>query len=235
MPYSFFITGSGTDIGKTKILCSLIYNLKQYGYSASAIKPIVTGYNDQQENDITQILKSYDKEYSQDNINKIAPWRFLEPLSPDMAARINHTQLIFNNIADFCYDYLYKATEDFAFIEGIGGVMTPVSEKKTILDLIKVLNIPAIVVVGSYLGALSHALTTIKVLEKFTIRIALVCVNQINDNDISLDETLITLKNFLPYQIVPIKKLENGQNYINFSNEVISHLKSFHYAGEYNI
>lgn len=152
----FFITATGTDIGKTYVTCSLIRNLRMQGFRVKALKPVISGY-DEKESDLSKLLDAL----GGGNIEDISLYRLKAPLSPDIAAKREGVQLDFQKILDFCesakdYDYL--------FIEGAGGLMTPLTTQHSYLDLIKALNTENILIAGAYLGTISHTLTAANLL-----------------------------------------------------------------------
>jgi dethiobiotin synthetase len=81
-------------------------------------------------------------------------------------------------------------------IEGVGGVMVPLDERHTVLDWIAALRIPALVVGGSYLGAISHALTALDALRSRDIAVAALIVNETPQSSVALDETAATIARF---------------------------------------
>jgi dethiobiotin synthetase len=81
-------------------------------------------------------------------------------------------------------------------IEGIGGVMVPLDDEHTVLDWMAALNIPVILVAGSYLGSLSHTLTSLDALRRRDIIIKALVVNETPAPTVSITETVATLKRF---------------------------------------
>ena len=81
-------------------------------------------------------------------------------------------------------------------IEGIGGVMVPLDDKRTVLDWMAELNIPVVLVTGSYLGSLSHTLTGLDALRRRDLNIKALVVNETPDATVPMVETLSTLNRF---------------------------------------
>ena len=94
---------------------------------------------------------------TEEAVAEITPWRFAAPLSPDMAAAREGRRLDLGDIVAYCR----AAHGDPLLIEGIGGAMVPLNDEHTVLDWIADLGAPALVVTGSYLGTISHTLTTL--------------------------------------------------------------------------
>ena len=80
-------------------------------------------------------------------------------------------------------------------IEGAGGIMAPLNDSETMLDLAVALGLPAIFLAASHLGAISHALTGLAVLKGRGVTAPLVLVNETPDSTVDLHETVATLAN----------------------------------------
>jgi dethiobiotin synthetase len=88
------------------------------------------------------------------------------------------------------------ARKGVLLIEGIGGVMVPLDEHRTVLDLMSVLRIPVILVAGSYVGTISHSLTALEVLARRNIDIAAIVVSESVGSAAPLDETVAAIARF---------------------------------------
>jgi dethiobiotin synthetase len=162
----FFVTGSGTDIGKTHIACALLRAWRARGVACDALKPVVSGYDDGKPagGDPALLLEALGRDVTAENIARIAPLRFTAPLAPPLAAKAERRAIDFDALIALCRARMLEARGPL-LIEGAGGVMSPLSEGATVLDLIEELAAPVIFVAGSYLGAVSHALTGLETLE----------------------------------------------------------------------
>lgn len=212
---TYFITSSGTNIGKTMVTARLVGEQRKAGKSIHVIKPIITGFtwHGLRHNDTGRILAALGKEATPENVNAMSPWRFEEPLAPDMAARREGRELDFVALTAFCRDAMAEGT-DTCLIEGVGGVMVPLDAGHTIADLIAALDVPSIVVVGSYLGTLSHSLTTIEAMRARKLPIAAIVVSESEDSPVPLDETADTISRFepeIPVRMMPRRKFVDGE------------------------
>ncbi|MFT6105818.1 MAG: dethiobiotin synthetase [Rickettsiales bacterium] len=199
----FFVTGTGTDIGKTFVLEKLSNKLLLEGKKINLIKPIISGFSgDDPNSDSAKILKILGKDLNEENLNKISPYRFDAPLSPNIAASIENKNIDFEELVFFCQNRIAEARKNnyYLLIEGAGGVMTPIDNNKTFADLMFALKIPAILVTGNYLGTISHTLTAIKSLEVHGIEIAKIIFNQ-KDGEVDNFGNLETLRKFTDIKI----------------------------------
>lgn len=198
----YFITSTGTGIGKTFVTASLCHQLRQQGKPVQALKPIISGYDaDDFTNDSAQILASLGLEPTGEAQAEISPWRFAAPLAPNMAAAREGRSLRLAEVIAFCQTP--DSTLQTLLIEGVGGVMVPLNNEHTVLDWMVALRWPVIVVTGSYLGTISHTLTAVEVLRQRQLAIAAIVLSESEGSPVPMDETAATLQTFLP-NTVPV-------------------------------
>ena len=155
----YFITGIGTDVGKT-IASAIITQALQADYW----KPIQAG---DLENSDTHKVKSWvDNDHTVFHPNAYA---LKTPMSPDAAAKIDGVKI---NVATI----ERPKTENSLVIEGAGGLLVPLNETEMILDLIRPTD-KVIVVSKHYLGSINHTLLTIQHLQFHNIPIAGILFN----------------------------------------------------------
>jgi len=194
-----FITGTGTDIGKTYVSAGLIRAFTRDGRRVTALKPVVSGFDPGafSGSDPAMLIEAAGLTPTLEAIEAISPFRFHPPLSPDMAARAEGGTLDFDKIIAFCREAeARRQAEDVLLIEGVGGLMVPLDQQHTVLDWMVALNQPLILVTGSYLGAISHCLTALDVLERRGLTLVALVVNESAASTVPLDETLETLRCF---------------------------------------
>lgn len=186
----YFITATGTDLGKTWLTVGIIAACRARGKPVRALKPVMSGFdaNNPAESDAAKVGAGV----TADEIAAIAPWRFAAPLSPDLAAAREGRQIDFAALVDWCRAEI-DANNNLLLIEGIGGVMVPLDARHTVRDWIAALGVPTLLVVGSYLGALSHTLTALVALKAVGIVPAAIVVNESTGSTVSLDDTLASL------------------------------------------
>ena len=159
-----YITSVGTGIGKTLVTTILCHQLMSGGRAVRAIKPVVSGFlPDDPASDPALILQSLGQAPTPQSIAAISPWRMKAPISPHLAARLEECTIRIDDVAAFCHEHAPE-NDELLLIEGAGGVMAPIDESHTGLDLIARLGHPVILVTGSYLGAISHTLTAVAAL-----------------------------------------------------------------------
>jgi len=157
---NYFITGIGTNVGKTIVSAIITEALK-----ADYWKPIQSGTNEGLDSLTIKGLISNTKTI-------IHPEAYLlrEPLSPHMAAKIDGITIELENIQ-------LPKSQNNLIIEGAGGLMVPINNKHYVIDIAKKFDCEIIVVVSNYLGCINHSLLTIDYLIKHNFKIKALIFN----------------------------------------------------------
>lgn len=194
---AYFVTSTGTDVGKTFVTAGLIRTLRVSNQAVAALKPVVSGYDSSvvETSDPAVLLKALGRPVAADEVERIAPWRFRAPLSPDLAAAREGRSIAFDALIDHSRTAIAN-TNGILFIEGVGGIMVPLDAKRTVLDWMAALNIPLLLVVGGYLGTISHTLTALDVLAQRRLSIAAIVVSESERNPVELDDTVASIARF---------------------------------------
>ena len=218
-----FITSTGTNIGKTYLTNLLIKRALKLNYKINAIKPIISGFSmaNLEKTDSGIILKALSM--NKYRIDEISPWRFKDSLSPDMAAKLAKKEIKFKEVINFCHSRIKSnKNNDILLIEGVGGTMVPINSKYTILDLIKNLNVPIILTIGSYLGSISHTLNSYEVLIKNNVNINSIVLNESNENNVGMKLIKSSLLNYI--KTIPIYSLKRNHKNNNVVDKILDNL-----------
>lgn len=191
-----FITATGTEIGKTFVTCSLAWRLRARGETVRVVKPVVSGFDPADtESDVQRILDCIGQRPTFSAVEAVSPWRFADPISPDMAAKRAGHPISFDALIRFCR----RAGEGDGtlLIEGIGGAFVPLTARHLVADWIAELDCRTIVVTGTYLGTLSHTIATVQAMRFRGIRVASLIVSESVTSAVSLDETVEAFRHWL--------------------------------------
>lgn len=214
-----FITATGTDTGKTFLACGLVRELKSRRKNVRALKPVVSGYDrSSPDNDIAKLLAAQHLPYVDDNIEAISLYRMRTPISPDVAARRESVKIDYNRIVDFCNK---SAGTFYGVVEGAGGVMTPIADGKTNLDLITSLRLSVVLVGSDYLGSISHILTACSTLKAHGVTIHAVVVSESESPSIPLGEMAAVLRQYLEYPIVLLPRGSGSEGAIGALADIL--------------
>jgi dethiobiotin synthase len=159
-PEKIFVTGTDTDVGKTIISALLVL-----GLGARYWKPIQSGTEEPTDAQKIQKITGLDKKYFLPETYKLRA-----PLSPHLAARLDGVCIDLNDIC-------LPECKGSLIVEGAGGVMVPINEKHFMLDLMKKLSLPVLIVARSTLGTINHTLLTVDKLRQAGLEILGVVLN----------------------------------------------------------
>ncbi len=211
---SYFITATGTEIGKTYVTAGILRAARAAGWQAGAVKPVLSGYSlaSAAESDPALLLAAMGKRVTARNIAAISPWRYAAPLSPDMAAQREGRWIDIAALTQFCRAAMAQPA-DMLLIEGVGGVAVPLDGKTLVADWIADLAVPAVMVAGTYLGTISHSITAAEALWARKVRIAALVLSESPDSPVPPAETADVLGRFLNVPIHVIPRDLNDQSF----------------------
>ncbi len=173
-----FIIGIDTEIGKTTIAAGLSNLLFRKGMEIGVMKPFATGikrYSKDFKSLDTKMLKNASG--NKDNDNIINPFFYSMPTAPYLAKKI----LKLNENIDI-EEILNKYKEienrhDFTIVEGIGGLMVPLSKDFSVADLASIINIPIILITSNRIGSINHIIMTSRLAILYKLKIKGIIIN----------------------------------------------------------
>lgn len=175
-----FITGTDTDVGKTMVTAALLAALRQTSINAVVMKPVQTGCATNKGRlsapDLDFCCRKAALEIPLKDEQLVCPYRFAPACSPHLAANLANQKISVEKIKR-AYKKLSEV-HDFVLVEGAGGILVPINNKLFMLDLIKILDLPTIIVARAELGTINHSLLTIRELQKNNIEILGVVFNE---------------------------------------------------------
>jgi dethiobiotin synthetase len=154
----FFITGIGTGIGKTLVSAIITEVL-----NADYWKPVQAGDLDNSDSQKVKDLISNTKTFIHPEV-----YRLTHAMSPHAAAVLDGVNIDLELISEF-YDKIKN--QKSLIVEGAGGLMVPLNDKSLVVDLIKKIEIPVILVSQNYLGSINHTLLSVEALKSRNIPI----------------------------------------------------------------
>ena len=205
-----FITSTGTGIGKTFLTAGLVSYFRNQGKNVEAYKPVISGFDHSspEASDTGILLSALGRPLSAEEIGRISPWRFAVPLSPNMAARKEGRAIDFQALVTYAGKCATSA--DVVLIEGVGGIMVPLDDHHTVLDWMLALRLPTLLVVGSYLGTISHTLSALDVLGRHGIDVRAIVVDETPDSTVAVEDTVATITQFAKKtEVVALPRLGN--------------------------
>jgi dethiobiotin synthase len=175
MLHGLFITGTGTDVGKTVVSAALMHRYRSMA-RMRYWKPVQTGIEQDDDTATVRILgECDDKELFRDGI------RLPGPVSPHLAAELSQTSI---QIPELAARIASEPVSVRWVIEGAGGVLVPINNSQSMVDLMVHLQLPVLVVARSELGTINHTLLTLEALRARSLQVAgVVMVGERNSNN----------------------------------------------------
>ena len=171
------VTGTDTDVGKTLVAGAIARTLRGRGTSVDVFKPIATGCKSVRGN-----LVSTDAEFlaacsnSEQSLSEITPLRYRPALAPNAAARREGRPIDLDAIFDACRRL--EGRGKFVIVEGVGGLLCPITDEFWVIHLAKLLSLPVVIVARAGLGTINHTLLTIHAARGAGLNVAGVVMNR---------------------------------------------------------
>jgi len=174
---SLFVCGTDTGVGKTIITGLLAKTFIDEGYSVITQKWVQTGSKGFPQDIATHLkLMGKSKKYVDRLMDLVCPYVFKYPASPHLSAKLERKKIEVRKIKK-AYKKLCDIF-DIVIVEGVGGALVPLNDKTLLLDVVKELKIPVVLVVGNKLGAINHSLLTAEAIKKRGLKIVGVVFNE---------------------------------------------------------
>tara|TARA_R110002050_G_scaffold9504_1_gene33105 strand:+ start:246290 stop:246946 length:657 start_codon:yes stop_codon:yes gene_type:complete len=208
---SIFVTGTDTDVGKTRISVALIELLQRQHQRVAAMKPIASGCELTNEglrnDDALKLAEQANVDLPYDVIN---PYAFSPAIAPHIAAEQVDMGIDLAVIKQN-FDLIQQQAEAVV-VEGAGGWLVPINPTETIEDLAVALSLPVILVVDIRLGCINHALLTVRAIESTGLKLQGWVANNFGCNPESMEiaETL-TQRIWAPC-LGYVPRLEEGES-----------------------
>ena len=177
MSPGLFFTGTDTGVGKTFITAAVARLLRQQGRSPAVFKPTATGaewidgrWRCQDTSRLAEAAGFVGA------LELVTPWAFPDAVAPPIAARRQGQTLSLENMvaaAAAC-----GPAGSPLLVEGVGGLLCPLTEQGTVADLVAALGLPLVVVGRRSLGTLNHTLLTLEVARHRGLFVAGLVVNE---------------------------------------------------------
>lgn len=206
------INAIGTGVGKTFVASNLIKikNIKS-NKKNNILKPVISGFKFDEENDVKILLDAVQKEYSMQSVRQTSKYLLSLPLSINIAAELEGVEIVYEDLLEFCFskiDEVIKRDEEL-YIELAGGALSPITQEKTMLDLTSDITkkyaskCTNILVTSNYLGSISHTISVCRLFEFDTI-----IFNPI-EKTIYDERIKTTMQRFAKKDIISILEIQN--------------------------
>lgn len=207
-----FVTGTGTDIGKTYVSAAIARELTSKNLSLAYYKAAVSGADSIEESDAGYVR---DAANIRQNTDTLLSYLYKKPLSPHLAARGENKFASLEHIKS-AFDSL-KSKYDYVLSEGAGGIICPIVYEKDskimYLDILKTLNLPCVIVADAGLGTINHTVLTINYLQDHKVNIKGVILNKFNKDRLMHQDNLKMIEEISGIRV--IATLADGEKKLN--------------------
>jgi len=191
-----FILGTDTDCGKTEATCFWLREAHKAHRSVLALKPVASGWEQQGGDYFNTDVQRLSALQSLPSDLDICPWKLPLPIAPHLAAEAVGVTLSAQEISQFCLQARFDGYDEVV-IEGAGGLMVPLNQHETWIDVLIAGKFSVILVVGMRLGCINHACLTAEVLKKHHIPCEGWIANCLDPNFLKCEENIATLQHWL--------------------------------------
>lgn len=215
-----FITGTGTEVGKTFVGVEIARQLTKRNITVIPKKPIESGCSRDGE-ELVPLDATALKEAAayQGPLSDVCPYRFEPPISPVRAAHLANKVLTTEQLVSIC---LQGSERGFTLVEGAGGFYSPLAENGLNADLAVALQLPVILVADDKLGALSHVLLNVEAIQMRGLILAGVILNERDKNNNNHMDNTADLRERLDCPVYSITYSEGGE--VSLSDALIDSL-----------
>jgi dethiobiotin synthetase len=226
---AYFITGTDTGVGKTTITAGISGSLRKAGVNVGVMKPIATGIPQKigfKSTDVEIIVGASNSKDPEDLIN---PVFFPIPTSPYDATKLFSLSVDVSLILSAFTKLL--SLHDILLVEGIGGIMTPITKQFFIVDMIKMLDIETIIVTRATLGTLNHTMLTYEACKERGIKVKGIIINNFDEKGSPAEKNApTTLHEITGLDILGVVPFIKDYNKIDMMIEMVEkkvNIKSF--------
>ena len=170
-PRGCFVTGTDTEVGKTRVSAALLRWCTDQGWRSAGFKPVAAGLeqvDDQWINaDVQALRQASSVPLAED---EICPCQFRAACAPHLAAAQEGRVIDLDAVLHAARHLARKS--DALVVEGVGGFVVPLDAQRDTADLAQALGLPVVRVVGLRLGCLNHAMLTAQSVQARGLRLA---------------------------------------------------------------
>ena len=208
----YFVTGTGTDIGKTLVSCALLHAFGACGRTTVGMKPVAAGVENGKWVDVESLMAASNVKASRELVN---PYALIPAIAPHIAAKQAGIQIDIETIRRACLEL--QKIADIVIVEGAGGFLVPLNDHQDSSHMAKTLGLPVILAVGMRLGCLSHALLTAQAVRAAGLPLAGWVANRIDPQMAAFDENVLALEQRMGCPLLGVLPFEQNPDARKFS------------------
>jgi dethiobiotin synthetase len=173
-----FVTATDTSVGKTYLTALIARALRTTGCRVGAYKPVCSGAEVAADGTVfwSDVVTLTDAIGSTFESERVCPIRLQAPLAPNVAARREHATINFKSLCEGAR--WWQGRVEILLVEGVGGLLCPLTDRETIADLAVTLNYPLLIIARLGLGTINHTLLTVEAAHARGLSVAAIVLNE---------------------------------------------------------
>ncbi len=199
MAKSIFISGTGTDIGKTYVSALIVKELRENGLDAGYYKPVMSGVSDEGANDVERVVEKAKLK----SVEECCSYSYDMIASPHLASLAEGNPVELEKVQS---DYALLAEKyQYLTVEGAGGIICPLRYDDTKImqhDIVKALDLNVLLVANAGLGTINSTVLTAEYLKANSVRLAGIILNQFDENSALHKDNLKMVEDLINVPVV---------------------------------
>ncbi|ODT70685.1 MAG: dethiobiotin synthase [Nitrosomonadales bacterium SCN 54-20] len=212
MGNGYFVTGTDTGVGKTRVSCALLHAFAATGKTVVGMKPVAAGCENGTWPDVELLTAASSVSVEREHIN---PYALVPPIAPHIAADRAGIEIDLEVIRQAHLELRKKA--DVVIVEGAGGFLVPLNDHEDSVALVQALGLPVLLVVGMRLGCINHALLTAHAVRAAQVPLAGWVANRIDPEMAVFEENVGTLERRLDCPLLGVLPYDQSHDARNLS------------------
>lgn len=225
MSRALFVTGTGTDIGKTYITGLIVKKLAEYGKNPGYYKAAMSGNERREDGSLIPGDALFVRQCAgiAQPLEKMCPYVYENAYSPHLASRIEGNPVVMDVVKKGFYDVSKKY--DYVTVEGSGGILCPIcfDEKRIQLeDIVKELKLSSIIVADAGLGTINSVVLTVAYMKEKQMPVKGVIFNHFHPGNV-MEEDNIFMCEYMT-GLPTLAKVEDGDTELKIDIDVLTAL-----------
>lgn len=212
MGSGYFVTGTDTGAGKTRVSCALLHAFAATGKTVAGMKPVAAGCENGAWPDVELLAAASSISVGREHIN---PYALVPPIAPHIAASRAGVEIDLEVIRQAYLELRKRA--DIVIVEGAGGFLVPLNDHEDMAALVQTLDLPVLLVVGMRLGCINHALLTAHAVRAAGLSLAGWVANRIDPEMAAFEENVLALERRLDCPLLGILPYDQSHGTRDFS------------------
>lgn len=225
MSRALFITGTGTDIGKTYVTGLMVKKLAEYGKNPGYYKAVMSGNERRQDGSLIPGDALFVQQCSgiTQPLEEMCPYVYENAYSPHLASRIEGNPVTMNVVKQGFISVMEKY--DYVTVEGSGGILCPIcfdEEKIQLEDIVKELNLSSVIIADAGLGTINSVVLTVEYMKAKHMEVKGIIFNHFHPGNV-MEEDNIFMCEYMT-GLPTLAKVEDGAEELDINIDVLTSL-----------